>query len=153
MVASILSVYCVSIPVLLLIYEYGKGQLRYISLNLIVVYNCIQIAFSVHLAIQLYSLYQLSKAFAINNNSAPFSIKINVAGIFLIMVLPLFSLFARVRKNRVFTVCYCALCFYFFPPKTWNLYDGGFKILGFVCMLCITYSFLWLIRKLPSQIN
>ncbi len=153
MVAFILSVYCVSIPVLLLFYQYSKTQLQYISLNIIAVYNCIQIAFSVHLAMQLYSLYQISRAFAVNDNSVPFSVKINIAGLALIMILPLFSLFAGIRKNRVFTACFCGLCFYFFPPKTWNLYDWGFKILGFGCMICITYSLLWLMKKLPSQLN
>jgi hypothetical protein len=141
--------YCVTVP--LLLFCAWLRSWRKWAINTLAVTNLLLIGNSVFLVKQLWGFYRLAQYFP-----APPGTDLNpdiVASIHLLSVilLPFFSLIARLRRNQWFSLLVFLVLYKFYPLSTWNFFDLATKIPQYFCLLCASYALLWLFNRLPYQ--
>lgn len=142
--------YCVSIPLLLLVSWLSYESWKKYSVNLISISNILLIGYSFYLGWQLLAIYRLAKQFSVNHPLMEQPLT-GIIGPVWVCLLPLLSLHSGMRRNRLFTMGMVGLLFSVFPPFSWNVYDIGFKIPAYFCLMCSAYALLWLLNQLPHQ--
>lgn len=143
--------YCISVPLLLLLPALRNTNISRTSVNLLAVSNLLLMGNSIFFWQQLYGFYQLARDMHIH---APANMQpdyLLAARILLILILPLLSLVPVLRKSPVFSLLLLVLLYSFYTPSTWYLYDAGYKVITYLCLLCAAYALLWLGNLLPYQ--
>lgn len=143
--------YCVSIPLLLLLSFISFAGINKHATNLISLSNILLIVYSFYLGWQLLAMYQLAMKFSTGDHSMDYTDTGILMRMGLVILLPLLSLHPRIRRNRIFTFALLVLLFWVFPPFSWNVFDIGYKIPVYFCLLCSAYALLWLLNQLPHQ--
>jgi hypothetical protein len=151
LLAFIKIAYCISVPLLLLLSALRNKNISRTSVNLLAVSNLLLVGNSIFFWQQLYGFYQLARDMHIH---APVNMQpdyLLAVRILLILILPLLSLVPVLRKNPVFSMVLLALLYSFYTPSTWYLYESGYKVIAYLCLLCAAYALLWLGNLLPYQ--
>ena len=143
--------YCVSIPLLLLLSYSSFLNWQKYAINLISLSNILLIGYSIYLAWQLVAMYQFAKQFSLDQNTETHFDMVILARMALVFLLPFFSLHRAIRRNRIYTLAMVMLLFWVFPPFSWSVFDMGYKIPAYFCLLCSAYALFWLLNQLPHQ--
>ncbi len=143
--------YCVSIPLLLLASFISFSGWNKYAINLISLSNILMIGYSFYLGWQLLAIYTMVKKLEISHESINQPAPELLIRLSLICWLPLLSLHPFIRRNRIFTMLLLVLLFWVFPPLSWNVFDLGYKIPAYFCLLCSAYALFWLLNQLPHQ--
>jgi len=142
--------YCVTTPFLLCYALLYNGEKK-LAINLLAVTNLLLIGNTIFLLRQLWGFYQLSKSFRSTSVTAFQPDVVAMVHLLLVVVLPVFFLNGKLRKNPWFSLLVLGMLYTFYPFNTWNTFDLGTKILVYFCLLCIAYALLWLCNQLPYQ--
>ncbi|NCI47151.1 hypothetical protein [Sediminibacterium soli] len=143
--------YCISAPVFLVYSLLPGARWRGIAVNLVAVSNLLLIGNTVFLGRQLYGLYELARVVHIEPSPAVEPDYWQSLRLWLILLLPLLSLVAGIRRNRWFSLLLLVLFYSFYTPYTWNFFDSLSKAIVYACLFCGVYALLWLCNQLPCQ--
>lgn len=143
--------YCVTVPLLLLLFWFGKKPNNGLCKNAIAVSNLLLIGYSIFLIRQMMGFYYLAKEFGALPPVTDQKIDLASIRLLALMVLPFFSVIGPVRRNVFFSLILLVLLYQNAPVHTWNCFDLSLKIPFYISLFCFVYALLWLLKKLPFQ--
>ncbi len=143
--------YSITVPFILWLSFFGNKGMRLFSINLISISNILLIGYSIFLIRQLVGLYQLSRQLNIHEISIAKHLESSSFGLFLLILLPFFSLITFLQKSKCFSLLLLFLLYWNVPFFVWNKFGILFHLLTYFCLFISAYSLLWLFNKLPNQ--